>query len=380
MRRFIILVFIVALAYEPAQAQPPAPLDSTQFAFPGSFDKPPSARAAGLAMADAWLGDEPFYNPAVAPARRVDVSPVVLWVSRQDLRADNRNLDDAGPSFDLAGAAVALPYIPVWVYVHQPVLRFEDYAYTRGTGTDPSIPPATITGQSDSREGRVGVSGSLGLGRLRAGAAIEWMRREDRYFMREQSGAPDQGDRELTFAGNAMGGNFGLRYASVDTGAHRLVIGAGLRYIPTLSVEGTQTINLLTDSYAVSVSAERESGWEGGLTIRYDPIEDLAVMVSGSGRTKQEWKGFDQVSGAASSWRVAMEYHDAADPWTARFGLGQDRQDDVPEPKAGVVGIGFGWVLSGVALDVGVLHRSIQRENSPRSYEDGLTATAHVGF
>jgi hypothetical protein len=45
-----------------------------------------------------------------------------------------------------------------------------------------------------------------------------------------------------------------------------------------------------------------------------------------------------------------------------------------------VVGVGLGWVLSGVALDVGVLHRSIQRENAPRSYEDGLTATAHVGF
>src|SRR5262245_1381258 len=119
MRRFIVLVFFVALGYEPARAQPPAPLDSTQFAFPGSFDKPASARSAGLAMADTWLGDEPFYNPAVAPARRVDVSPVVLWVSRQDLRAHNRNYDDAGPSFDLAGAAIALPYVPIWVYVHQ---------------------------------------------------------------------------------------------------------------------------------------------------------------------------------------------------------------------------------------------------------------------
>src|SRR5262252_265198 len=181
MRRFIVLIFVAALVSAPAQAQPPAPLDSTQFAFPGSFDQPASARAAGLALADSWLGDEPFYNPAVAPARRVDLTPIVLWMSRQDLRAANRNYDDAGASFDLAGAAVALPVLPIWIYVHQPVLRFEDYTYTRGTGTDPSIPPATISGQSDTREGRVGVAGSLGLGRLRAGAAVEWMRREDRY-------------------------------------------------------------------------------------------------------------------------------------------------------------------------------------------------------
>jgi hypothetical protein len=380
MRRFIVLIFVAALVPLPVQAQPPAPLDSTQFAFPGSFDKPASARSAGLGLADSWLGDEPYNNPAVAPARRVDLTPIVLWVSRQDLRAANRNYDDAGADFDLAGAAVALPVVPIWVYVHQPVLRFEDYTYTRGTGTDPSIQPAAISGQSDTREGRVGIAGSLGLGRLRAGAAVEWTRREDRYFIREQSGAPDQGDRELTFDGHAVGGTFGLRYASADTGAHRLVVGAAVRYLPTLPVTGTQTISLLTEGYILNVSAERESGWEGGLTARYDPVADLAVMVSGSGRTKQEWKGFDQVSGAASSWRVAMEYHDAGDPWTARLGLGQDRQDDVPEPSAGVVGVGLGWELPGVMLDVGVLHRSIERQHAPRSYEDGLTATVHVGF
>src|SRR5262247_2136760 len=147
MPRFFVLIFVAALVPLPVQAQPPAPLDSTQFAFPGSFDQPASARAAGLALADSWLGDEPFYNPAVAPARRVDLSPVVLWVSRQDLRAANRNYDDSDLSFDLAGAAIGLPYVPLWIYVHQPVLRFEDYTYTRGTGTDPSVPPAMISGQ-----------------------------------------------------------------------------------------------------------------------------------------------------------------------------------------------------------------------------------------
>src|SRR5262245_25384378 len=166
MRRFIVIPFIVTLVSAPVQAQPPAPLDTTLFAFPGSFDKPASARAAGLALADSWLGDEPFNNPAAAQARRVDLSPVVLWVSRQDLRAANRNYDDSDLSFDLAGAAIGLPYVPLWIYVHQPVLRFEDYTYTRGTGTDPSVPPAMISGQSDTREGRVGVAGSLGIGGL----------------------------------------------------------------------------------------------------------------------------------------------------------------------------------------------------------------------
>jgi hypothetical protein len=378
--RSIGLVTVLALAAAPARAVPPEPIDATQFAFPGSFDQPPSAASAGFGLADSWLGDEPFSNPAARGSREVTVSPTALWFSRQDLRADNRNYSDAGASFDLAGAAIALPYVPVWVYVYQPVLRFESYTYTRGTGIDPSVQPATITGESDTREGRAGVAGSVGFQRLRAGAALEWSRREDRYFTREQSGAPDQGDREVTFDGNAFGGTFGLRYDSADSGARRVTIGVAARYLPALTVDGQQTENLLSGSTTTPVSAERESGWEGGVSARYYPTTDLALIASGGGRSQQEWKGFDLVSGAAFSWRVAMEYHDTEDPWTVRFGLGQDQQDQAPEPRAGVVGIGVGWDIQGTLLEAGILHRSIERDQSPNSYEDRLIASVRVGF
>jgi hypothetical protein len=152
------------------------------------------------------------------------------------------------------------------------------------------------------------------------------------------------------------------------------------RYLPALTVDGEQVTSLTSESSVTPISAERESGWEGGVSARYYPTTDLALIASGGGRSQQEWKGFDLVSGAAFSWRVAMEYHDTEDPWTVRFGLGQDQQDQAPEPRAGVVGIGVGWDIQGTLLEAGILHRSIERDQSPNSYEDRLIASVRVGF
>ena len=65
------LALVVAAAVGPraALAAAPTPLASSRFGFPGSVTNPPSAASAGLALADRWLGDEPFANPAIARGR-----------------------------------------------------------------------------------------------------------------------------------------------------------------------------------------------------------------------------------------------------------------------------------------------------------------------
>ena len=137
-----------------------------------------------------------------------------------------------------------MPYLPLWIYVYQPALRFENYVFTRGTGSDPTLQPATISGQADTREGRAGLATSFGWRALRAGAALEWTRRQDRYFMEEQSGAPDQGQREVSFDGTALGGVFGLRFDSADSGSGRVTVGVGARYVPALEIQGEQVLSI----------------------------------------------------------------------------------------------------------------------------------------
>src|SRR5687767_5774076 len=258
--RWWFLIVLLSLTPSVAKAQPPSPIDGDLFAFPGSFWHPPTAASAGLALADSWIGDEPFSNPAARSGTVVIVSPTLFRVSRQDLRAANRNYDEQTLFFDLAGAAVGLPVAPVWIYVHQPELRFEDFAFNRGDGIDPNVTPGTIAGQGEVREGRAGLAGSFGVGKLRTGAAIEWTRRQDRYFVREISGAPDQGDREVRFEGDAIGGTAGLQFDSAESGAGRVTVGLGFRYLSALEVEGEQTLDLLSGTSITPITAEREAG------------------------------------------------------------------------------------------------------------------------
>jgi hypothetical protein len=376
------VMWVIALSLLPtaAAAQAPSPIDAKLFAFPGSLEHPPSGVSAGFALADQWLGDDPFSNPAAPRQRRVTLSPTLFRISRQDLRAANRNYDDQSPYIDLAGASLGVPYVPLWIYVYQPALRFEEYVFTRGTGTDPTVQPATISGQADTREGRAGLATSFGWGPMRAGAALEWSRRQDRYVENEQSGAPDQGRREVNFDGNAMGGTFGLRFDSADSGAGRITVGVGARYVPELEVTGEQTLDLLSGSSVTPITATRAAGWEGGVSARYFVNADFAALVAAGGRTEQEWTGLGVTSGASAMWRVALYYHDSADPWAVRLGMGQDRQDGAPEPRAGVVGLGLGWDVDGAILDFGLLHRSIERASAPRSYEDRVIASVRVDF
>ena len=379
MRHLAVLAVALAIAV-PAAAQTPSPIDPTLFSFPGAFDHPPSAASAGVALADRWLGDEPFLNPAALRAERVLASPAMLHQSRQDLRAGNRNFDERPAVFDIAGAALGVPYLPVWLYIHQPALRFDDYAFNRGTGTDPNVAPASVEGRADVRETRAGAAAAATVARLRLGAAVEWTRRDDRYETEEQSGAPDQGLRTVTFDGSGVGLALGARFDSPESATHPWVLGAALRAIPEIEVTGEQTLDLLSGYSVTPVSAVREAGWEGGLSARYGVSADFSMLASFGGRSAQKWEGFGVESGDKSSWALGGVFHAAGDPWTMRIGYGEEQQTGVPETRAGSLGLGMGWDMDGVILDLGLLHRGIERPGRPRSYDDRVIGSVRVDF
>ena len=377
---FFYLAWCCAASACIARAQPPAPLNPELFSFAGSVTGPGSATSAGLALADRWLGDEPFGNPAIGSLHGLSLSPAILRVSRQDLRADNRRFDEQAAFFDAVGGWLVLPGLPVTLYGYQPVVRLEDNAFERGEFGAPT-PPAVIQSRATTRELRAGVAISGGVGPVRLGAAGEWTRREDEYFVREQSGSPEQGERRVEFSGDGFGFQAGARVELGPSGAGALALGAGARYVPAITLEGEQHLTSLIQDSTGTVSGERESGWEGGLSARYALTESFRLVAGLGGRTAQEWRGFGVTSGAGGMWSLAGVYHDSRDPWTLRFGFGEEHQSGVPEPRAGIVGLGFGWELGESRLDVGVVRRSFARASDrPTSFDDRVVGSITLEF
>lgn len=381
--RTLLSALAVVLSAFPALASPPSPLDPSLFAFPGSSIGPASAASAGLALADRWLGEEPFSNPAVAPGLRVTVSPAMQRVSRQDLRADNRNYDETVAFFDGAGVAVGLPgggRFGFALYAFQPVLRLEDQAYSRGRRTpDPNDPPAVIQTHASARESRAGLAVSSRVGPGRIGAGVEWTRRADVYEVVEQSGDPaNAGTKRLEFSGEGVSVQAGARVDRGDSATGAFALGVAARFLPALAVDAPHTEALLAGATRETLQAERESGWEVGGTARVVVRPAFRVFAAAGARAAQRWEGFDLVAGRAWEWKLAWEYHDVRDPWTFRFGLGQEFQSAVPDPRASVIGLGFGWQFSDAAVEVGVVHRSLARDGKPNSFDDRVVLSLRV--
>ena len=369
MFRPVLIAFAAALAPAVLLAQP-SPVTAPMFDFPGSVAGPASATSAGVGLADRWLADAPFDNPAVPAGGAAEGSAQLLRISRQDLRAGNRDYDEQLVFIDGAGAWAGLPLrgMQVSLYAHQPVLRLEDYAFLRGRLAS-SGPPAILQGTASERELRSGLAVSAPLGALRLGAAGEWTRRDDTYETEEQSGGPDEGLRHVDFSGGAPGFQFGARFERGGGGPGSVTAGAALRWLPELDLEGDQEFELATGDSTGTVRATRESGWEGGVSVRTVVAPAVRVVVGAGARTAREWSGFDVVAGRSFSWGLGVDYHEAGTPWTARLGLGEEQADGVPEPRAGVVGLGLGWQFGESALDVGLLRRSIERAQQPTSFD-----------
>ena len=366
----------------PAGAQVPSPITSELFPFPGSVRTAGSTASAAVALADRWLGDEPFDNPAVAPWRGAVLSPVLQRMSRQDLRAANRHFDEQGAFLDVAGGWMGNPIgnLGFALYGYQPVLRREENAFERGELGAP-VQPAVIQSNSSARELRLGAGASAALGALRLGLAGEWTHRDDHYEATEQSGSPEEGTRRVEFSGDGFGFQVGARFDSPErNGQSAFAIGAQGRYVPELSLDGDQDFDILTGPEHHAISARREAGWEGGLSARYAVTPAFRVIAGAGGHTALAWHGFGVTSGEGFLWSGALEYHDARDPWTVRFGLGREAEDGVPELRAGVLGLGFGWRFEQSTLDVGVLRRSIDRGSSPTLFDDRVVASFGFEF
>ena len=364
---------LVLIAASEAGSQPPSPLDLTRiYAFPGALSGPASAVSAGRGLSDRWLGEEPYDNPAALPARGITVAPVLLRVKRQDLPADYRGYDEDAGFLDVAGGCLSLPVrgIGVVLYAYEPVLRREEAAFT----SKPDEVPGAFRMASSARETRAGLALSRAWRAARLGAAVEWTRRDDSYDFKETSGDPFAGERHLDFSGDGLGFQVGAQVAATP----RVTLGGALRRVPALDLGGQQS--LPARETPSSVSATREAGWEGGLSARLAVTEAFRALASLGGRTAQAWDGLDATSGRAVSWGIGLDYDDSAEPWAVRFGLGQEQQAGAPEPRAGVLGLGLGWKLDALRLDLGALRRSIARAGKATSYDDRVVASATVGF
>jgi hypothetical protein len=116
------------------------------------------------------------------------------------------------------------------------------------------------------------------------------------------------------------------------------------------------------------------------VSARVAATDQLRVLVAMGNRTTQEWKGLDLTRGGGFRWSTAVDFHDARDPWTLRFGLGQQSERGTPEPRAFVIGLGMGWVMDTTVLDVGVLRDSFSHLGGATSYEDRVVATVSLPF
>ena len=369
----------LATSARPVAADTPAPLASSPFTFPGSTTNPASGVSAGLVLADRWLGDDPFSNPASDLGLGGAISGTMLHVSRQDLRAGNRNFDETPAFFDGAGLAVGLPArgaLRFALYGFQPVLRREAHAYSRGrVAPDPGAPPGTIQTTASARELRAGGAASMARGALRVGVGLEWTRRQDAYELTETSGDPASGTTRLELAGHGVGFQIGARLDRGDSSVGGISVGVGIRRLPTLAVDAPLSQALLSGASDTTLQAEREPGWEVGSSARINLSPSFRALAAVGGRTAQQWEGFDLTAGRAWEWKLAAEYHDERDPWTLRFGLGQERQADAPEPRADVLGLGYGWRFAWGTVDAGLTHRSIDRVTGPRTFEDRIVLT-----
>ncbi len=368
--RWFLIVPLLLGAAAPALAQLPSTIAPGLYAFPGGHTSPGSAVSAGLALADRFLGDEPFANPAAARASTLSLSPALLRVSRQDLRADNRNYDEQPAFFDAAGGWFGWARGPVGLtlYGYQPLLRLEDNAFNRGTQLGP---PLIVQSNTSARELRLGIGLSLARGRARVGVAPEWTHRSDHYE-RLETGGPAPESRVADFSGGGVGGQAGLRLAFGPEGAGGFTLGGAARWVPELTLEGDERLDLVAGKSANRISTRREAGWEGGIGLSYAATAAFRIITSAGGRSGQNFDRFGVRRGEGGEWKLAGEFHDQRDPWTARFGFGAEHESGVAEPRAGVVGIGFGWIMESTTLELGAFRRSFERSGHPSSADERM--------
>ncbi len=381
-RRLIAVAAFTLVTASAAHASTPPPLTSPgRYVFPAAATSPGDAVSAGLARADRWLGLTPFDNPAIAPARGIVLSPLVMHGSRQDLSADNRSFEQTFALFDFAGASLTVPVraVSVSLYAWQPVIRAEEVSFDVGNGIVLG-PPARIASQGEGRETVAGLALSCGRGDWRVGLSGEWRRRADQYINTETSGSPQSGTIDLTYDGSGIGGGVGVTWQHQPEQKWGWRVGGALNVSPAFDVTGESVSRLLTGDTTIAVSATREALWNGGLGARLTLSPETSWFASVGTRSGEEWSGLGFKTGTASEWRTGIEYRDPETPYAVRAGLGLERLPDSAEPKVGVIGLGFSWFSGGTVFDLGLTHRTITLPDSPKSFDTRLVGSVRVGF
>jgi hypothetical protein len=364
-----------------AHAAPPAPLSIPAFAFPlpGDYVAAANARSAGLALSDRWLGTTAFENPAAAVPQGIELSPLFQRVSRQDLSSENRDFDQTTGFLDGAGGALSLP-TGSWgfvLYAWQPVLRLEEQGYSAG----PLVAPAAVQQQDNQRELRAGAAISRGFGALRFGVSGEWVHRDDSYETHEQSGDPSAGDRVLTFSGDGVGVTAGMTYQKEPDQPWGRWIGAAVRFGSELPVTGTLDQRLTVGDTTFDFDATRASEWSGGVSARVLVAPATRVVAGISARSGAKWDGFGFETTGGASWSLGLDWKDDELPWGARFGVGQEANPGALEKRAGLVAVGFTYVMgSDLVFDLGLLHRNLTRGDFPHSSDDRVVGSVRVAF
>jgi hypothetical protein len=374
-------VAALALAVFPVRAQtPPPPLGIPTFGFPipGDYVTPSTAASAGLALADRWLGKSVYENPAAIVPGGVEVSPVFQHTSRQDISSVNRDFSQTFGYIDLAGFSLSVP-AGKWglvLYGWQPVLRLEEQTYTTG----PQVAPAEVRQLDTQREMRGGVAVSRTFGAVRAGVSGEWVHRDDNYETHLQSGDPLAGDRVTTFSGDGYGVSGGLLYEKDPDKVRGIWVGASARYGGEIPLTGTVDQHLAVGDTTYGFDATRGSEWSGGLSARMTVSPATRVVLGLSGRSGQSWDGFGVETTSGGGWSAGLDWKDDELPWGARFGVGQEWNPGALEKQAGLLSIGFTYVSGTLVMDVGLMHRNLEREGFAHSSDDRAVLTVKVGF
>jgi hypothetical protein len=268
--------------------------------------------------------------------------------------------------------------IAVFAYGHQPVLRREENAYLTGPQ---SASPAPVENSATAREMRGGLGVSAGWKRMRFGLAGEWTYRTDDYLTNDKSGSPLSGSSDVRFSGSGVGGQAGARidFGPAD-GAGAFTVGTALRWVPEMKMDGDEASKLVTGGTNGTVHVTRTAGVESGLSARWAATAQTRLLGSAGLHTTQEWKEFGVTRGGGARWGLGVEFHDARDPWTLRFGVGQETQRGTSEPRAGVVGLGIGWKIETTVLDVGAVRHTFSHLGGATSYDDRVMATVAMPF
>ena len=363
----------------------PPPLANPAFGFPlpGDYVTPATGASAGLALSDRWLGRSVYENPAAIVPKGVEVSPLYQRTSRQDLSSSNRDFDQTFGYIDLAGVSLSMP-AGRWglvLYGWQPVLRLEEQTYTAG----PLVSPAEVRQLDSQREVRGGAAVSRSIGVLRAGVSGEWVHRDDNYETHIQSGDPTAGDRVLDLSGDGYGVSGGLVYQKDPDQVRGVWIGASGHYSAEIPLTGTYSgVNDFPGGLAADTTfafdATRGSEWSGGLSARMTVAPATRVLLGFSGRSGQTWDGFGIETTSGGGWSAGLDWKDEELPWGARFGVGQEWNPGALEERAGLFSFGFTYVSGGLVMDIGLMHRNLDREGFAHSADDRAVLTVQVGF